>query len=230
MESPAEIRERFLRNAESGYKDFSNNVVVPKDHGIIGIRMPLIKQYAKDVCKGDWQRYLNDAAEEYHEDLLLKGFIIAYARTDQEERFRLIKEFVPKMDNWAVCDSFCSAIKVNKKNAASFWDLLLQFIDSDKEFQKRFAVAMMRFHFINTEYAGEVIQHMDTTDDDAYYVKMAVAWCLSECFIKFPEETMRYLRNNKLDDFTFNKALSKITDSYRVSDDIKEEIRAMRRK
>lgn len=45
-----------------------------------------------------------------------------------------------------------------------------------------------------------------------------------------PEATMAYLSHNTLDDFTFNKALQKITESYRVDQATKTTIRSMKRK
>ena len=50
------------------------------------------------------------------------------------------------------------------------------------------------------------------------------------CYIKFPKETFRYLQNNKLDNTTYNKAISKICDSYRVDVNEKNGLKAMKRK
>jgi len=59
---------------------------------------------------------------------------------------------------------------------------------------------------------------------------MAVAWAISVYFIKLPELTMEYLKKNELDKFTYNKALQKITESFRVEEEVKEIIRSMKRK
>ena len=48
--------------------------------------------------------------------------------------------------------------------------------------------------------------------------------------MKFPKETMLLLKENRLDDFTYNKALQKITESFRVSPEDKDIIRDMKRK
>ena len=230
-ETPAEIRKRLLANAEDGYREFSEKITVPSaEHKVIGIRMPILKRFAKDICAGDWKRYLNETEDEYSEDMMLRAFIIVTADISNEERFQMVREFVPKIDNWAVCDSFCSLFKVNKNNKDEVWNFILPFLDTGEEFQIRFTVAMMLCHFVDTEHIEKIISYMDPIKHDAYYVKMAVAWCLSVCFMKFPDETMRYLKNNTLDKFTFNKTLSKITDSFRVSNEAKEEIRKMRRK
>ena len=40
---------------------------------------------------------------------------------------------------------------------------------------------------------------------------------------------MEYLKNNALDDFTYNKALQKIIESYRITKEDKEIIRNMKK-
>ena len=227
---PQEIRKRFLANADVKYKEFSDKIVVPGEHGVAGIRMPVIKEFAKEISRGDWKRYLSETKDEYSEDLILRGLIISIVKTDIDEKLRMISEFVPLIDNWAVCDSFCLSLKMTKKNMDAVWNMILGFINKNDEFQIRFAIVMMLGFFIDEKHVKDVISHMEEIKHPGYYVKMAVAWCLSVCFIKFPDETMRYLKNNTLDDFTFNKALSKITDSFRVDPETKEKIRVMRRR
>ena len=61
------------------------------------------------------------------------------------------------------------------------------------------------------------------------YVKMAAAWAVSVCYVKFPEKTEVFLRKNLLDDFTHNKAIQKIRESYRVSKEEKERLKELRR-
>ena len=59
---------------------------------------------------------------------------------------------------------------------------------------------------------------------------MAVAWAISIAFVKYREKTLKFLQNTKLDNFTYNKALQNIAESYRVDKVTKEEIKKMKRK
>ena len=61
-------------------------------------------------------------------------------------------------------------------------------------------------------------------------MKMAVAWAISVCYVKFPKETFQYLKTDHLDDFTHNKAIQKICESYRVSKEEKEKLKEWKRK
>ena len=83
--------------------------------------------------------------------------------------------------------------------------------------------------FIDDEHIGQLLEEYDAIRHDGYYVKMAVAWALSVCFVKFPEITMQYLKQNALDDFTYNKTLQKIIESYRVDTETKKLIKQMKR-
>ena len=54
---------------------------------------------------------------------------------------------------------------------------------------------------------------------------------LAEIGIKYNDLLMKYLNGkNNLDDFTFNKTLQKMIESYRISKDQKEVLRKMKRK
>jgi 3-methyladenine DNA glycosylase AlkD len=226
-----EIRARFLANADPAYREFSRRTVVPSaEHGVIGIRMPVIREFAKEIAEGDWRQYLSETKDEYSEDLLLRGIIITHTRMDLSEKLRMMYEFIPLIDNWAVCDSFCLSLKIAKKDMDAVWNMILPLLDSEHEFRVRSAVVMMLGHFIDETHIDYVISYMGRIEHTGYYVRMAVAWCLSVCFIKFPERTMRYLENSGLDDFTFNKTISKITDSFRVDDALREKVRGMRRR
>ena len=65
---------------------------------------------------------------------------------------------------------------------------------------------------------------------DGYYVKMAVAWTLQVCYVKFPGQTRHLLENNCMDNFTHNKAIQKIRESYQVSREEKEKLNRLKRK
>ena len=89
---------------------------------------------------------------------------------------------------------------------------------------------MMLCHFINDNYVQLVIDFIDQTKKNGYYYKMGCAWCLQVIMVKYPKLCLDYLKNNNLDDWIFNKAIQKMIESYRVSDDMKEEIRKLKRK
>lgn len=227
MEKP--IRETLFSLADEEYQKFHSSLC-PGINNIIGIRVPVLREFAKEIVKGDWRTYLKTAKNEYYEEVMLQGMVIGLAKMELQERLEYIKEFVPQIDNWAVCDVTCAGLKFTKKHMSEMWELIQPYINSNKEFEIRFGVVMILDFYITKEYIKEVLTILNNIHHDGYYVKMAVAWAISVCYIKFSKETMMLLQNNTFDTFTYNKALQKIVESYRVTKEEKEIIRKMKRK
>lgn len=223
------IRKQILKLADEEYKKFQSKLC-PNNDNIIGVRLPLLRKLAKQIAKGNWREYLKTAKEEYFEEVMLQGMVIGYAAANIEELLSYVTEFVPKIDNWAVCDSFCSGLKFTKTNKERVWEYLKPYLSSKQEFEMRFGIVMLIVYYIEEDYIAKVLQLLDKAKHEGYYVKMAVAWAVSICFVKFPETTMQFLKNNKLDDFTYNKALQKITESLKVNKETKTLIRNMKRR
>lgn len=224
-----EIREKLFSMQDIKYKEFHSGLS-PNIDGIIGIRVPILKEYAKEIAKGDWRKYLNGAQDEYYEERLLQGLVIGYVKADAEEIIDYLTKFVPKINSWGVCDSTIMNLKIIKKNKEMFWDFINKYLKSKEEYELRFAIVTMLDYYVDEIYIDKVIKELDKIKHEGYYVKMAVAWALSLCYIKFPEKTMQYFKNCNLDDWTYNKAIQKTVESYRVTDEDKEILRNMRRK
>lgn len=197
---------------------------------VIGVKVPDLRKIAKDIVKSDWRGFLAQAKGDTLEERMLCGFVTATAKMTDAERFERIRCFLPMIDNWMVCDTFCNTLKPTKQNEFDYWSFIQLYFHDSREYYVRFAVVMLLSHFARDEYADMAFEMLDSLDNDSYYVKMALAWAISVYFVHCPEKTMHFLINNRLDDFTFNKALRKITESYRVSDETKSIIRKMKRK
>lgn len=185
---------------------------------------------ARQIGKADWRIYLQQADDEYFEEVMLQGLVIGYADMDIDERLDYITTFVPKIDNWSVCDRFCGGLKCTKSYQQQVWNVITPYLSSEHEYEVRFAVVMLLTYYVDDIYIQEVLERLDRITHTGYYVKMAVAWAISICYIHLPEPTMHYLHHNQLDVFTYNKALQKITESYRIDSDTKAQIRLMKRK
>ncbi|MBO3444739.1 DNA alkylation repair protein [Clostridium sp. CCUG 7971] len=224
------IREQLVELAEENYKVFSSNLL-PGIDNLVGVRIPNLRKIAKQIVKLDWKSYIENNDEIYFEEVMLKGMIIGYLENqDIEDILKYISDFVPKINNWSVCDSFCVGLKITNKNRERVWEFLKPYICSDKEFEVRFAVVMMINYYINEDYLKLVLKELDNISHDGYYAKMAVAWAISISFVKFEELTLEYLKNNNIDDYTYNKSLQKICESLKVKKDTKDIIRSMKRK
>lgn len=223
-----DLRDKLFELSDDKFKTFHSRLC-PNTDNIIGVRLPLLRQLAKEIAKGDWRNFLSNSKEEYYEEILINGLVIAYAKCDVEERLNYIESFVPKIDNWAICDSFCNTLKFVNKNKEIMLEFIQPYLRSYNEFEIRFAVVIILNYYITEDYIDLVLKTLDNIKHDGYYVKMAVAWAISMCFVKFEEKTMAYLKDNSLDDFTYNKSLQKICESLRVDKNTKELIKSMKR-
>ncbi len=223
------IRKQIFELIDSDYQKFSA-ALIPNINNVLGVRLPELRKIAKKISKGDWRTYLETAEDEYFEEIMLQGMVIGYVKTDIEEILSYVAAFVPKIDNWSVCDSFCTGLKFTKDHKERVWAFLQPYLSSKKEYDLRFGVVMLLNFYIESTYIDKVLTLLDSVNHEGFYAKMAVAWAVSICYVKIPDTTMEYLRNNTLDDFTYNKALQKITESNRVDKETKSLIRSMKRR
>ena len=221
------IRDQLEELAEEKYRSFSSSLTPGKEN-ILGVRLPLIRKIAKDILKSDWRTYLTQAKDDSMEEVLLQGMVISGCKTELEEKLTLAADYIPKIDCWSVCDSFCSGLKITKANQERVWAFFQPYLYSNQEYEIRFGVVMM-LHYLTPEYAPKAFAHFDRIKHEGYYVKMAVAWVLSMYFVHLPELTFEYLKKNNLDNFTYNKAIQKIVESLRVDQETKAVLRGMKR-
>ena len=219
------------RNELLALKDDSNAEFVrkltPGIDDVLGARNPDMRDLAKRIAKDDWRSYIDSWEPVYFEDYMLRGMVIAYAKMDVQERLEEYRRFVPLIDNWSVCDSFCSTWKPKMKEKQLVWDFILPYLHTDDEFGMRFSAVMMLDHFIDEEHIDMVISELDSVDNDGYYFRMAKAWALSVCMVKFPEKTYDYLRSGTLEPETLRMTVRKIRESFRVSDDMKSKVKGL---
>ena len=157
-----------------------------------------LRELAKKIAKEyDWQEFLKQSDDNCFEEVLLQGFVIGYAKIDIDEKLEYIKWFVPKIDSWAISDTFCPTLKIKPQDLEKVWKFVLPYARSEAEFDVRFAVIMLLDYFIKDDYVDRVILELDKISHEGYYVKMAVAWCLAEIGIKYNEKCMQYLRGKK---------------------------------
>jgi len=223
-----EIRQKLFEMQDLKYQKF-HGALCPNVDNIIGVQVPKLRNIAKELAKTNAKEYLELEDISYYEEKVIQGLIIGISKLSIEDTKKYLKKFIPKIDSWAVCDVVCSSLKITNKYQEEMWEFLNQYINSDKEFELRFALVMYLDYFLNEKYIDKVIKNISKIKSDKYYVQMAIAWLLSISYIKQKEKTLEYLKNNNLDDFTYNKALQKIIESYRVSKEDKDLIKIMKR-
>ena len=228
-----EIRKRLEELAEEDYIIF-NKKLMPGTDRVLGVRMPAIRQIAREVAKRDFGLYLREAdaqdpSSAFHEEIMLEGLVIGYAKMELSMRFVWLDRFVPRISNWAVCDCCCSTWKFMGQYPEESFSYLQKYLDRPGEYEVRFALVSLLDYFVKEDYIDRVLSICGEVRHEGYYVKMAAAWVISVCYIKFPEKTKAFLLDNQMDPFTHNKAIQKIRESFRVSREEKEELNRLKR-
>ena len=224
-----EIRRFLEEHADVKYREF-NSSLIPGTDNLLGVRAPIMRSLAKQLAKGDWRSYLEGARDDSYEEICLQGFVIGYAKADIDELLSYAAAFIPKIHDWSVNDGFCSTFKIAQKHREKVWDFLMQYKNSSEEFEQRVVAVMLMNHFLVEDYIDKVLKVWDELNHEGYYCKMGVAWGVATAYAKFPEKTHAFLLQNHLDDFTYNKSIQKMIESYRVSAEDKEILRGMKRK
>ncbi len=223
-----DILKRLEALAEPGYRAF-NERMIPTKNRIIGVRAPHIEKLARELLAGDWHAFLAAAPDDVLEILFLKCAALAGGQMPLSERFEQIRAFLPKIDNWAVCDSLMGRLRPAPDERAAYFEFVEPFFEDDREFFARFAAVMM-IRFSEPEWIGRAAEALARVRQKDYYARMGVAWALSHLYVDFPAEVEALLRRETLEVWTHNKTIQKIVESLRVDEAEKRALRALKRR
>lgn len=224
------IEKELFSLQDKKYQKFQIKLC-PGIENIIGIRVPILRNYAKELLKKyDFKELMECINDNYYEEIMLQGMLIGGAKEDFDIIIKYIEAFIPKINNWAVCDTFCTGLKITKKRKDEMWLFLQKYLKSKKEFEVRFGIVMILGYFIDEKYLEENLKIFNSINVNKYYVQMAVAWAISICLIKYYDRTVRYLQEEAdLDNFTYNKSIQKAIESYRITNEQKDFLRNMKK-
>ncbi len=236
-----QIRKRLLEVAKPEKKEFQARIV-KSEYPVLGSVVADIRRLAKEFKNVP---LVSQEPDQYYEEVLLRGFILAYNDRSILDKQDEIELYVNSIDSWALCDSFCSTFKVKPEEREQLFDYLSDYIKDGNEFQQRYAVVMLLSHLLKLDDQGKrnnrrkSLELKDLNSDmESLYINqilellnrefpksnasIAVAWLLAEAFIFYPKTVLNFLENNKLDSVTLNKAISKIRESRTPSKEVKE--------
>lgn len=200
--------------------EWTKNIVNTKMK-VIAIKSPEINAIVKQIKKGNFLSFLDLKLNDYYENTIINANLIT-AIKDFEVMKKYLDEYIRRIDNWASCDTLKFNVKNNEEN---FMNLSKEYIKDELPFVRRIGMFIL-FKFIeNDKYIDEIYNRLNQFENETdYYVNMMNAWLICELFIKRRDKTLEFLKNNKLNKFTINKAISKCRDSFRVSEEDKAEL------
>ncbi len=229
---------------------------------VLGLHSPEIKQVAKRVSRegcdvimpgGARRSCVNGAgvvrcfeavgnASLCYEETVVWGFLINHEKCSLAERLAMLSAYVPVLDNWAVCDSYCAHAKwMARADKGVLWEWLQQWFASRREFEVRFAVVAAMCYFLDEEWLDRVLRRIGRLDFtsikseyksvkgkpktarqgcvqgvEPYYVRMGVAWLLATALAKFPDATRAFVRSSSLPADVVKLYVRKARESFRT--------------
>ena len=212
-----EIRNGLFDLQDSQYRDFQAKLIPSASADkMIGVRTPVLRKLAKDLAKRkDIGGFLNDLPHRYFDENQLHAFIISQLK-DYEQCMDEVIRFLPYIDNWATCDQ------------PKLIDQIRKWIISDRTYTIRFGIGMLMEHFLDEDYDPAYPEMVACIRSDEYYVNMMIAWYFATALAKQYDSILPFIKNRRLDPWTHNKTIQKARESYRISPEQKEYLKALK--
>ena len=221
-----DIQKYLLSQKDEKYRAFTLPLLPNIDEKtFIGVRLPVIKKYAKDLDNSNREEFMKDLPHKYHEENILHAFMLSSIK-DYDEFIRDIDAFLPYVSNWSTCDTICN------KNLNKYKDKLIlevyKWLKSKEVYRVRYAVKCLMNYYLGEDFNEEHIDKVAEVKLEDYYVKMMIAWYLATGLAKNYDSFIKPIEQHKFDSFTHNKAIQKAVESYRVSDEHKEYLKTLK--
>ena len=215
-----DIQKRLFELRDKDYALFQSRLVPDIDSElIIGVRVPTLRKFAKELKKNQGcEDFLKELPHKYYDENMLHGILISEMK-DYIGCIERLNEFLPYIDNWAVCDTLSP--KVFKKNKDTLLEEICTWSKSKKTYTCRFGIGMLMSHFLDEDFNKEYLKLPAGIKSKEYYVNMMLAWFFATALAKQWESTLPLFEEEKLDVWVHNKAIQKARESYRIDADKK---------
>ena len=157
----------------------------------LGCRVPDLRKFAKEFSKEEgWQNFLKELPHKYYDENLLHGFLLDSFK-DFNTCLSAVEEFLPFVDNWAVCDT--RRPKIFKKHLPEIMEKIKIWIKSEKTYTVRFAVDLLMSLFLDEAFEPQQLFMPLQIESDEYYIKTMIAWYYATALAKQWEPTIKIL-------------------------------------
>lgn len=224
--STASIQNLLFENQDLTYAEFQSKLVPTLAPELfIGVRVPQLRRLAKSLSSEASQQFLQSLPHQYYDENMLHAILISEIK-DFEACLVAVEDFLPFVDNWAVCDILSP--KVFKKNRAALLARITHWATSALDYQQRFAIIMLMSHFLDEDFKPEYLAIPAAIRSDHYYVNMGIAWFFATALAKQWDTTISYLEGQRLSPQVHNKAIQKARESFRITAEQKHYLASLR--
>ena len=193
----------------------------------IGIPYQKLQDTAKKIYASDYKAFLNSNTHEVYEMDVIQTKVIGLIK-DFDEAITFFHAFIPYAKEWSLVDSLCQNFKITKKHPEKVFQHLEKLSLSSHPFEQRIVAVMILCHFVEDAYVKRSIDLLLHLNVDHYYTKMAVAWAFQVFAVSYKHHVLDVFSQYVLNPWIQNKAIQKISESFRISEDIKNECKMYR--
>lgn len=221
------ISEELFALQDTEYQVFQSKLMptIPPET-VIGVRTPLLRKLAKELAgTPQAEHFLQSLPHRYYEENNLHAFLIEQIR-NYDTALAETERFLPYINNWATCDCFCP--KVFAKHKAELLIPLRRWLGSDQTYTVRYAMGMLMRYYLDEDFQPEYLVWVAGVHSEEYYLNMMRAWYFATALAKQPDAALPWLTDRRLDVWTHNKTIQKAAESYRISPEMKQQLRELR--
>ena len=222
------IQKELFKYKDEKNAEFQRKLTPGVDKNkFLGVRVPNARKVAKEViAENDYADFLQTLPHEYFDENLLHSILLSQVK-DYDECIKYVEEFLPYVDNWAVCDTISP--KCFKKHKDELLKKIKVWAKSKHTYTCRFGIDMLMTFYLDEDFKAEYLQIPSKIHSEEYYINMMIAWYYATALAKKWDDTIVYLEENKLDTWVHNKTIQKAVESYRITDKQKKYLKTLRR-
>ena len=221
------IRRELIELGDEKYKAFHSRLIPTVDADrVIGVRMPALKDYAKELKNLDVGEFLRDLPHKYYDENNLHGLLVMGMK-DYNECLASLEAFLPFVDNWATCDLLVPVSFAKDPEAACQFGLNL--LNARHEYTVRFGTGILMRFGLDSTNTKTYMDAVSSVKSDDYYVKMMIAWYFSTALAMDFKGAVSYLEDSRLDKWVHNKTIHKGIESFRLTEQEKSYLRNLRK-
>ena len=213
------ITKQLISLSEEKYRLFQEKLVPDNKYEILGIRVPILRNFAKKMEEDDKIKFLQSLPHRYYDENILHSILISNMK-NYDDIIANLETFLPFVDNWAVCD--CISPKIMKKYPDKFYSFIVQCTKSKHSYTIRFAIDMLLQFYLDEHFDKSHLSLVKNIVSEEYYVNMAKAWYFSMALVKKYDSAIKLIEEKSMDKFVQNKSIQKARESYKIDDETKK--------
>lgn len=222
-----EVQQKLFALQDLKYREFQCRLIpnVNPDT-VIGVRTSELRRFAgKFAATPEAAEYRKLLPHRYYDENNLHGFLIEKIR-DYNTAAAAVEAFLPYIDNWATCDLISP--KVFQKHLPELYERIRAWLGSGRTYTVRFGIGMLMRFYLDGTFRPEHLALVAGIRSEEYYVNMMIAWYFATALAKQYDAALPYLREQRLDRWTHNKAIQKAVESYRITGEQKAYLRTLK--